>query len=70
MMRALSKEHLGGICFFSFCGAVETLFHPELAPLVAALLKEGHFVNITTNGTYTKGIDQLLALVRPEDCCH
>lgn len=67
MMRALSKEHLGGICFFSFCGAGETLFHPELAPLVAALLKEGHYVNITTNGTYTNGVERLLKLIQFKD---
>lgn len=70
MQSALTKERLGGTCYFSFCGAGETLFHPELPSLVAALLKEGHYVNITTNGTFSKGIERLLALVRPEDCCH
>ena len=68
MQRALTQERLGGTCYFSFCGAGETLFHPELPPLVAALLKEGHYVNITTNGTFTKGIEQLTALVQPQDC--
>lgn len=70
MTRALTKERLGGICYFSFCGAGETLFHPELAPLVAALLKEGHYINITTNGTFTRGVEQLLKLISKEDFKH
>ncbi|MBQ7538506.1 MAG: radical SAM protein [Treponema sp.] len=57
---ALSEERLGGICYFSICGAGETTLQPELPEIVYNLLKHGHFVNITTNGTVTKQLEKLL----------
>ena len=51
--KALSKERLGGICYFSICGAGETLVPKETIAIVKELLQEGHYVNITTNGTLT-----------------
>lgn len=59
---ALSKERLGGICYFSICGAGETCLQPEIAEIVYNILKHGHFVNITTNGTITKQIEKILTL--------
>ena len=58
--RALRPERLGGTCFFSICGAGETLAQKEVIPIAAELLKEGHFVNITTNGTLSRRFDELL----------
>ena len=60
LRAALSKSRLGGECFFSFCGAGETLFHPELPKLVSELLSEGHYINITTNGSFTKGVENVI----------
>ena len=57
---ALTKKRFGGTCYFSICGAGETLLQPEVIYIVKGLLKEGHFVNITTNGTLSKKIDLLL----------
>ncbi len=62
MIKALSKERLGGTCAFNLCGNGETFLHPQLLELVEALLKEGHFVSIVSNGTITKGIDYLCSL--------
>lgn len=62
MMKALSKERLGGTCAFNLCGNGETFLHPQLLELTEALLKEGHFVSIVSNGTITKGIEYLCNL--------
>ena len=58
-----SYQNVGGTAFFSFCGAGETLFHPEIPTLVESLINAGHYINITSNGTYTKGIEQLLECI-------
>ncbi len=60
MRNALSLERLGGICYFSICGTGETFLQKECVPLVKALLEEGHYVNVTTNGTITSRINELL----------
>ena len=56
---ALTKKRLGGICYFSICGAGETFAANYLIDIVYQLLKNGHFVNITTNGTLTNRIKKL-----------
>ena len=61
MIKCLSKERFGGMCFFSICGAGETMLCPELPTLVKGLLNNGHFINITTNGTITKAIDSIIS---------
>lgn len=57
--RCLTQERLGGPCFFSICGAGETLMQPETLCIAHELLKNGHIVNITTNGTLKKRFDDL-----------
>lgn len=57
--KALTKERLGGACFFSICGAGETFVPDYLIDIVYQLLKNGHYVNITTNGTLTKKMKRL-----------
>lgn len=51
--KSLSQKRLGGICYFSICGAGETLAQPEIVEITENILNEGHLVNITTNGTLT-----------------
>lgn len=58
--RALNKKRLGGTCYFSICGAGETTLQKDLENIVYVLLKEGHYVNITTNGTVTKRIHDII----------
>lgn len=58
--RALRPERVGGTCFISICGAGETLAQKEVVPIVGELLKEGHFVNVTTNGTLSRRFDELI----------
>lgn len=51
--KCLSADRLGGICYFSICGAGETLAQPETIDIAREILKNGHLINITTNGTLT-----------------
>lgn len=59
MGKALTQKRLGGVCYFSICGAGETFAPDYLIDIVYQLLKNGHFVNITTNGTLTNKIKRL-----------
>jgi len=57
---ALTVERLGGVCYFSICGAGETTLQPEIADIVYHIMRHGHYVNITTNGTVGKKIEEIL----------
>ncbi|MCQ2227290.1 MAG: radical SAM protein [Bacteroidales bacterium] len=58
--KALSMKRLGGQSLISITGSGETLIPPELPEIVAEILKQGHFVNITTNGTLTQQMKKIL----------
>lgn len=57
---ALTQERLGGICYFSICGAGETTMQKQLEDIVYNILKQGHYVNITTNGTIDKRLKDII----------
>lgn len=59
--KALSKERLGGVCYFSICGAGETLLPHETLEIAKLLITNGHYVNITTNGTITPRFEEILS---------
>lgn len=52
--KALSKERWGGKMLINICGMGETLLPAEIINITLELLKEGHYINITTNGTLDK----------------
>lgn len=58
--KAMDVERWGGVCYFSICGAGETTLQKELENIVYAILSNGHYVNITTNGTATQRIQDIL----------
>lgn len=58
--RATTEERFGGTCFFNICGAGETLIPSYTIDLLEVLLNNGHYVNVTTNGTLTKRFDEML----------
>ena len=64
---ACTKERIGGTAYFSICGAGETTMTKELPEICYELLMQGHYINITTNGTYNKFFDIFLDLI-PKDC--
>lgn len=57
---SLRQDRVGGISYFSLCGTGETMLQPEIIDLAYYLLEEGHYVNITTNGTCSKRFDDLI----------
>ena len=46
-----------GVTYFSICGAGETTLQNEIADITYSILKNGHYVNITTNGTIGKRLE-------------
>ena len=64
--KALSRKRLGGVAYFSLCGAGETMMQKDLPELMLALLKEGHYVNVTTNGTVTKAFKRIADIIPSE----
>ena len=60
IVKCLSIERLGGVSLINLTGHGETMLQPDIVPLIGALLKEGHYVEVVTNGTVTKHINQVL----------
>ena len=48
--KSLSKERLGGTCMFNICASGETLIPREIVSYTKAILEQGHYVMIVTNG--------------------
>lgn len=59
LRKALSKKRLGGTCLLNFCAEGETLLTSKLIEYTKALLEEGHYVMIVTNGTLNKRFDEI-----------
>lgn len=59
MRSAISRERLGGSCYFNFCADGETLLEAKTIEFVKAVLEEGHYALIITNGTVSKRIDEI-----------
>lgn len=56
---ALSRKRLGGTALINLCAGGETLLAEDLLPIVRALIDEGHYVMIVTNGTLSLRFDQI-----------
>lgn len=59
MAKAFSPERWGGICLFSLTGAGETLIPHEAVDIAGMILRHGHYVNITTNGTLSQRFEEI-----------
>jgi organic radical activating enzyme len=57
---ALSRKRIGGTALINFCAGGETLMHPEIVPIIAEIVREGHYVTIVTNGTITAAFKKFL----------
>ncbi len=58
--KALSKDRLGGVCLFNFCGEGETLLPHEVIDILKEILTEGHYVELVTNMTLSNRINEIL----------
>lgn len=61
IVKALSEERLGGKCLINLTAQGETLLYKDIVPLTRGILEQGHYVEIVTNATITKRIDEILA---------
>lgn len=59
MANALSVKRLGGVCMFNICADGETLIPIQVISIINALLKEGHYIEVVTNGVMTKRFDEI-----------
>lgn len=59
--KSLSPKRLGGIAFINFCAEGETMLADGLNDIIVCLIQEGHYVQIVTNGTIDRAIDDLLS---------
>ncbi len=58
--KCLTQKRLGGPCIINLTGAGETLLPNEMPDYIFLLLKEGHYLEVVTNGTITKRFDEIL----------
>lgn len=65
--KALSLDRLGGVCLINLCAGGETLLSPEVVPLIKALVSEGHYLMIVTNGTVTKRLEEIRERLTEEE---
>ena len=59
--RALTQERLGGKAYLQLCAYGETFLDPQIVEVATLLLKNGHYVAISHNGTIRKIIDEFCA---------
>lgn len=57
--KALARERLGGTYHINMCGNGETLLPPEMTGIVRAILEQGHYIMIVTNGTITRRFEEM-----------
>ncbi|MCR5667279.1 MAG: radical SAM protein [Eubacterium sp.] len=57
--HALGIHRLGGTSFINLCSDGETMLYPGIVEIAEQLIKQGHFVQIVTNGTVSKELKKL-----------
>lgn len=62
--KALSVKRLGGVCLMNLCGEGETLIPKELPRIIEELLKQGHYLEVVTNGTLTHRFNEIIKMDR------
>jgi len=62
IQKALSVKRLGGKCLINMTASGETLLSNEIIPIARALLEEGHYIELVTNGTITKRFNEIIEL--------
>lgn len=59
---AMNKKRWGGTCYFSICGSGETTMQKDIEYIAYNILKNGHYINITTNGTLKNRLEKILEI--------
>ena len=58
----LSQERLGGTCLVNLTAQGETLLYKEIVELVEGILAQGHYIELVTNATVGRKLDEILVL--------
>lgn len=58
--EAFNPNRWGGIMLVNLCGFGETLIPKEMPKIIYNILKQGHYVNVTNNGTMSKRFDEII----------
>lgn len=58
--KAFTVERWGGLMLVNLCAFGETLLCPQLPEISFNILRNGHYINITNNGTMTKQLERVL----------
>lgn len=69
IVQCLSKKRLGGTSLINLTGEGETFLVPQINDIIVEFLREGHYVEVVTNGTIKKKIHELLQ-ISPELLSH
>lgn len=62
--KCLSVERLGGVSLINLTGEGETMLQVGIVDLCRLLMEEGHYIELVTNLTVTKVVDQFMELPR------
>lgn len=62
--KCLSVSRLGGTCLINITGEGETLLQPGIVDLCRLLLEDGHYIELVTNLTISKVVDDFVKLPR------
>ncbi|MFW5983270.1 MAG: radical SAM protein [bacterium] len=58
--KALASDRLGGISYISMTGSGESMIPKEVPAIVYNILRQGHYINITTNGTISSRFQEII----------
>ena len=57
--KAFNKDRLGGICMVNICAQGETMLPPQMVTIIKAILENGHYVMVVSNGTLKKRFEEV-----------
>ena len=57
---AFHRERWGGTLLVNLCAFGETLASPIMPQIIYNILKQGHFINVTNNGTMNNQFDEII----------
>lgn len=66
MLKAFSRERIGGTAYVCVIGGGETLLPNEVVPFIKGLLAEGHVVELVTNLSLKNRVDELLEIPKKD----
>ena len=60
--QCLTVDRLGGVCLVNLTAQGETLLYKDIVRLVKGILEQGHYIELVTNATVSKRVEEILGL--------